>query len=412
MIKILVLNSGSSSLKFQLFDMQGAESNHFNLLASGLVERIGETNSSASLKFTSSKAHDTVDKLAQKKQLVRESPVADHQQAIETMAAMLKESGCMVSMEELTGIGHRVVHGGEHFHDPVVIDEQVLITIKKLIPLAPLHNPANLTGIRLTQQKAPGIPQVAVFDTSFHQSMPEQAYIYGLPYALYKKQHVRRYGFHGTSHQYVSKQAADYLGKSISELKLITIHLGNGTSAAAIQYGHSIDTSMGMTPLEGLIMGTRCGDIDPAIPFYLARETGMTIQELDDLLNKESGLKGICGQNDMRTIVEQAEQGDNRAELAITIFCYHIKKYIGAYIATLNGADAIIFTGGIGENSSLIRERACQDLQNLGINIDSQKNSLHSKEIMEIQGPTSQVKILVIPTNEELEIAIQTIKLI
>jgi len=371
-MKILVLNSGSSSLKFQLFDMLKQQT-----LTHGILEQI-----------------------------------TDHHQAITAMEEILKNSGFMSSMSELSGIGHRVVHGGENFQIPTLIDEQVIDTIEKLIPLAPLHNPANLIGIKAAQQKAPQVPQVAVFDTSFHQSIPEHAYIYGLPYSLYKDLKVRRYGFHGTSHQYVAQQAANYLesrfGKKASELKLISLHLGNGTSATAIHKGKSIDTSMGLTPLEGLVMGTRCGDIDPAIPFYLARETGMTIQEMDDLLNKQSGLKGICGENDMRTIVAQAETGDARSELAINIFCYHIKKYIGAYLAVLDGADAIIFTGGIGENSSLIRERSCQNLQNFGIDIDSEKNSSHSKAVTEIQTDATAIKVLVIPTNEELEIALQT----
>ncbi len=371
-MKILVLNSGSSSLKFQLFDMSKQQ-----MLTSGLLEQ-----------------------------------VTDHQQAIASMEEMLSNSGCLKSVSELDGIGHRVVHGGEDFHDPVLINDQVLDAIEKLIPLAPLHNPANLTGIKIARMRAPDVPQVAVFDTSFHQNIPEQAYIYALPYTLYEKYKVRRYGFHGTSHRYVAQQAADYMakkwGKNPAELKLISLHLGNGTSAAAIENGQSIDTSMGMTPLEGLVMGTRCGDIDPAIPFYLARETGMSIQELDDLLNKQSGLKGICEENDMRTIVQLAEQGDYRSELAINIFCYRIKKYIGAYMAALNGIDAIIFTGGIGENSSLIRERACANLQYLGIEINTEKNRQHCRKIQEIQNDSSRIKILVIPTNEELEIAMQS----
>lgn len=375
-MKILVLNSGSSSLKFQLFDMTRQQT-----LTHGILEQ-----------------------------------VSDHQQAIVTMTAMLRDSGHMNEISELAGIGHRVVHGGEYFHEPVLIDEQVITTIEKLIPLAPLHNPANLMGIKVAKQSAPQIPQVAVFDTSFHQTIPEYAYIYALPYALYQNQQIRRYGFHGTSHHYVAQQASNHLevnlGKKASELKLISLHLGNGASATAITNGKAIDTSMGMTPLEGLAMGTRSGDIDPAIPFYLARETGMSIQQLDDLLNKESGLKGICGENDMRTIVAQAEKGDARSELAINIFCYRIKKYIGSYLAALNGIDAIIFTGGIGENSSLIRERCCQNLQNLGIDIDPEKNNNHSKNILEIQTDTAPVKVLVVPTNEEFEIALQTVSII
>ncbi|MCK5356716.1 MAG: acetate kinase [Methyloprofundus sp.] len=407
-MKILVLNSGSSSLKFQLFALDSLASQQFQLLASGLVEQIGEARGSTQIEYTNQQQ--------QLKNFKQESVISDHPQALEIMSHTLKIKNCLASMEELAGIGHRVVHGGEYFSDPVLINEQVITTIDSLSPLAPLHNPANLTGIRLAQKKAPQVPQVAVFDTSFHQSIPKPAYIYALPYSLYEKNKVRRYGFHGTSHHYVAKQASAYLvdhhPKDTTDLKLISIHLGNGTSISAILNGQSIDTSMGMTPLEGLVMGTRSGDIDPAILFYLHRETGMGFDELDTLLNKQSGLKGICGTNDMRRIVAQAKQGDQQAELAMHIFAYRIKKYIGAYLAALNGVDAIIFTGGIGEHSSVIRALACQDLDNLGIQVDAAKNNDTSKEPLEIQSDTSIVKILVIPTNEELEIAQQTIDVI
>ena len=413
MNKILVLNSGSSSLKFQLFNIQSVGNNKHNsinchLIASGLVEKIGDINSTAHLKLSDAPSGAEI-------RLNR--PISNHKKAIETMEFLLKENDCLNTVEELVGVGHRVVHGGEDFYQPTLINDNVLETIQKLSPLAPLHNPANLTGINAIKQRAPKLPQVAVFDTAFHQSIPEHAYLYGLPYELYEQQKVRRYGFHGTSHHYVAKQAADYLGKALSELKIISLHLGNGTSAAAIEHGLSIDTSMGMTPLEGLVMGTRCGDIDPAISFYLAKETGLSLQALDQLLNKESGLKGICGQNDMRVIVERSNQGDIKAKLAIKIFCYRIKKYIGAYLAAMNGADVIIFTGGIGENSAEIREFSCQKLQNLGISIDSLKNNQRvtkqsDQSIMEIQSLTGQSKILVIPTNEELEIAVQAMKII
>jgi acetate kinase len=281
-----------------------------------------------------------------------------------------------------------------------------------MVPLAPLHNPANLTGIEVARERRPDVPQVAVFDTAFHQSMPPHAFHYAIPHELYAKHHIRRYGFHGTSHYYVAKEAASHLGKPLESVKLITLHLGNGASAAAIASGKSIDTSMGMTPLEGLIMGTRCGDIDPAIHFYLKRSTGMTDEELESMLNKESGLKGVCGENDMREAERLAEEGDERAQLAIHMFCYRIKKYIGAYIAVLGGVDAIIFTGGIGENSSLIRKLACQGLAGLGIIIDMHKNKVESKDIREVQQDGSPVKVLVIPTNEELEIARQTVECI
>ena len=328
------------------------------------------------------------------------------------MSDMLKESGTLSDMDELAGIGHRVVHGGEAFHQPVCIDETVIGTIEELIPLAPLHNPANLTGIRVALENAAQVPQVAVFDTAFHQSIPEHAYLYALPYSLYEKQKIRRYGFHGTSHSYVARQAALYLGKPMEELNIITLHLGNGASAAAIQGGRCIDTSMGLTPLEGLVMGTRSGDLDPAILFYLGRQSGLDMDALDKLLNKQSGLKGICGENDMRTISQAAEAGDKRAKLALAIFSYRIKKYIGAYMAALGGVDCVVFTGGIGENSALVRQMSCQNMDRLGLRLDVKKNSVRQQETLEIQAPGNQVKLLVIPTNEEYEIASQTLQVI
>ncbi len=330
------------------------------------------------------------------------------------MTKQLSEQGHIQHLADLDAIGHRVVHGGEHFKQPTLIKPQAINAIEQLIPLAPLHNPANLLGIKMARQLAPEVPQVAVFDTSFHTSLPDYAYTYGLPYKLYKEYHIRRYGFHGTSHQYVSKKAAEFLYSNYNILKprLISLHLGNGASATAIHNGQSIDTSMGMTPLEGLLMGSRSGDLDPAILFYLARETGADMDELDNLLNKQSGLKGICGQNDMRSIVNQAEQGDRLSALAIHIFCYRIKKYIGAYTAALNGLDSIIFTGGIGENSAFIRERVCSNMDGLGIEMDTQKNQNSYAELLELQSQASAVKILAIKTNEELEIALQTEQLL
>ncbi len=398
-MKILVLNSGSSSLKFQLFKKED-----LSVLASGLIEQIGNSSSAASLSFP--------DPSGLKKELTRNDPVADHRQAIKVMAEMLQESGTLVDTSELAGIGHRVVHGGEAFHQPVRIDDTVIAAIEELIPLAPLHNPANLMGIRVTMEHTANTPQVAVFDTAFHQSIPEHAYLYALPYSLYEEQKVRRYGFHGTSHSFVARRAAAYLNKPIAELNIITLHLGNGASAAAICGGKCIDTSMGMTPLEGLVMGTRSGDLDPAILFYLGRESGLDMDELDSLLNKESGLKGICGENDMRTISQAAEQGDSQAKLALTIFSYRLKKYIGAYMAALGGVDAIVFTGGIGENSAMVRELSCQGLERLGIHLDTERNRLRQKEILEIHAADSRVSLLVIPTDEEYEIARQTLQVI
>ncbi len=398
-MKILVLNAGSSSLKFQLFGLPDLQ-----VLASGLIEQIGDEQSHARLTFFNAAGDEQT--------LKRTMVVAEHQQAIMVMAELLRESGVMTDIKELAGIGHRVVHGGEAFHEPVLIDDSVLAAVEELIPLAPLHNPANLIGIRVAIEHAGTIPQVAVFDTAFHQTIPDYGYLYALPYTLYEEQKVRRYGFHGTSHGYVAGQAAHYLGKPLAELNIISLHLGNGASAAAVQSGKCIDTSMGLTPLEGLIMGTRSGDLDPAILFYLARETGMDIDDLDRLLNKQSGLKGICGENDMRTITELAQQGDDQARLALTMFCYRLKKYIGAYIAALGGVDCIVFTGGIGENSAIVRQMSCQGLERLGISLDTEKNGERRKEILEIQRADSLVKILVVPTDEELEIATQTLQVI
>jgi acetate kinase len=398
-MKILVLNAGSSSLKFQLFNMLDLSS-----LASGVIEQIGEVQGHARVEYLDSTSNEQVAETRQS--------VPDHRSAIELMATLLKEKEILPDVNELAGVGHRVVHGGEAFHEPVRITEKVLNRIRELVPLAPLHNPANITGIEVVMEQVPDVPQVAVFDTAFHQSIPEHAYLYALPYILYEKHRIRRYGFHGTSHSYVSRKAAEYLNRPYDELKMITLHLGNGASAAAIDHGLCVDTSMGLTPLEGLVMGTRSGDLDPAILFYLARETGMDITELDNLLNKESGLKGICGNNDMRSIGKLAAAGDTQALLAFEIFCYRIKKYVGAYLAVLGGVDCLIFTGGIGENDIKVRERSLYDLDSLGISVDPVKNNTHSDGILEIQNEDSRCKILVVPTDEEFEIAAQTVELI
>ncbi|VAW68034.1 Acetate kinase [hydrothermal vent metagenome] len=400
-MKILVLNSGSSSLKFQLFEE--ADGN-LHALASGLIEQIGAAESTSQLTFT--------DASGLKKKLRQQTHVIDHREAITQMTLLLKSSDTLADTNELIGIGHRVVHGGETFKQPSKIDNKVLAGIEELIPLAPLHNPANLMGIRMSMEYAEQIPQVAVFDTAFHHSIPQHAYLYALPFELYKQQKIRRYGFHGTSHSYVAQQAALHLDTPLENLKMITLHLGNGASAAAINHGDCIDTSMGMTPLEGLVMGTRSGDLDPAILLYLSRKTGMNIDELDTLLNKKSGLKGICGENDMRKISQAAEQGEPLSSLALKLFCYRLKKYIGAYIAALGGIDCIVFTGGIGENSAVVRQMSCDDMQWLNLDIDKQKNNKQQQGIFEIQTYNSQVKILVIPTNEEYEIARQTLQVI
>jgi acetate kinase len=316
------------------------------------------------------------------------------------------------SSAELLGIGHRVVHGGEAFREPVLIDEKVIETIRDLIPLAPLHNPANLLGIEAARQVFPGVPQVAVFDTAFHHSMPPHAFTYALPYSFYALHGVRRYGFHGTSHLWVAKKAAAHLKKPLVSLNLITLHLGNGASAAAIRQGLSVDTSMGMTPLEGFAMGTRCGDLDPAIPFYLKRVTRLADGDFEALLNKGSGLKGICGANDMREILRMANRGEPQAQLALELYCYRIKKYLGAYFAVLGRVDAVVFTGGIGENAASIRKQCCQGIEVLGITVDDRKNEKAYEEVLEIQRDGAPVKILAVRTDEEREIAEQTINAI
>lgn len=379
-MRILVLNAGSSSVKYQVFSMAG----NAEVLTSGLVDRIGEPG----------------------------SEMTSHHHALEHLILHLQREGIIGSGQGIDAIGHRVVHGGERFQQPVLIDADVIAAIRDMIPLAPLHNPANLQGIEVAQQLFPGIPQVAVFDTAFHQTMPPVAFRYALPAELYREYRVRRYGFHGTSHQYVAQQAALYLKRDLSELNLITMHLGNGCSATAIAQGKSVDTSMGMTPLEGLVMGTRCGDLDPALHFYLQREMGLTADTLEHLLNKQSGLKGICGVGDMREVQSRMDLGDTDAQLAEALFVYRAKKYLGAYFAVLGNVDAIIFTGGIGEHSARIREQICANLQGLGIGVDSNKNQQRSKQVMPFHSDTASVQLLVIPTNEELAIARSTAALI
>ena len=397
-MKILVLNSGSSSLKFQLFEMKDLQ-----VLASGIIEQIGEEKSQCTLHYLDGDTPSHIEKLL---------TIPSHHAAIATMAVLLRETETLTDIHELHGIGHRVVHGGEHFHEPMRIDSKVIHAIEDLIPLAPLHNSANLSGIKVAMEQAPDIPQVAVFDTAFHQTIPKHGFLYALPYSLYTKYRIRRYGFHGTSHHYVAKQAAEFIGKPITSLNIITLHLGNGASVTAIKNGQSVDTSMGMTPLEGLIMGTRSGDLDPAVLFYLARQTGMGIDELDSLLNKDSGLKGICGDNDMRTITERSAQDDPQALLALEMFCYRLKKYIGSYLAVLGVVDCLIFTGGIGENSAQVRQISCQGLEPLGMIIDAEKNTCRTNGIAIINSAESATTILVVPTDEEFEIAAQTMQII
>ncbi len=395
-MNILVINSGSSSIKYQLFDMADG-----TVLAAGLLEQIGEATSR--LTHNARREDGDID------ELVQVEPVSDHEEGFETIlrafadTGLLKEGG-----DELGGIGHRVVHGGEAFQEPTLITDEVIETIREQIPLAPIHNPANLTGIEVTFARMPKTPQVAIFDTAFHQSIPPHAFHYALPHELAAKHSVRRFGFHGTSHRYVTRATAAFLGKSLEDVNLITCHLGNGASVCAVRGGRSVDTSMGMTPLEGLIMGSRSGDMDPGIIFYLGRKARMSLDQLDALLNKRSGMKGLCGVNDMREIEDMALNGDQRARLALDMYSYRLKKYIGMYSAVLGRVDALVFTAGIGEKSPIVRGLACADLDNLGIRLDADKNEAKSKAIREIQAKGSAVRILVVPTNEELEIAQQS----
>jgi len=395
-MKVVVINSGSSSVKYEVF-----EASDFSVLSSGLLERIGESESIHT--------HRAYGASGAVKETVRRERMSNHEEGFRFILSMPADSQGIKDPAELLGIGHRVVHGGEAFREPVLIDEKVMETIRELIPLAPLHNPANLLGIEAARRVFPGVPQVAVFDTAFHQSMPPHAFIYALPYSLYVLHHVRRYGFHGTSHLWVAKKTAAHLEKPLTSLNLISLHLGNGASAAAIRQGLSMDTSMGMTPLEGLVMGTRCGDLDPAVPFYLRRETPTPEGDLEALLNKGSGLKGICGANDMREILKMGDRGERQAQLALDLYCYRIKKYIGAYFAVLGRVDAVVFTGGIGENAAPIRGQCCQGLEALGITVDERKNETAYAEVLEIQRDDAPVKVLAVRTKEEREIAEQTV---
>lgn len=396
-MKILVLNCGSSSIKYQFLDTDTK-----TLLAKGQVERIGM--GSAVL------THVPHDK--EKVRIVGE--ILDHTIAIEyVIAVMLSPNhGVIKDKNEIEAVGHRVVHGGETFSGSVLITNQVMQALKDNIELAPLHNPPNIKGIEAAKKHLPHTPQCGVFDTAFHVKMPAKAFLYGIPYELYKKYKIRRYGFHGTSHRYVSERAAKLLGKPIEELKIITAHLGNGASMAAINGGQSVDTTMGFTPLEGLLMGTRSGDLDPSVILYIMGKEGLSLMEANTLLNKHSGLIGLSGDSsDMREIEEAMQEGDKRSKRAFDVFTYRIKKYIGAYTATMGGADALVFTGGIGENSPLVRSDVCENMDFLGIELDSEKNETATGESI-ISNEDSKVKVLRIPTNEELVIALDTEKIV
>lgn len=393
MAKILAINAGSSSLKFQLFQMPEEK-----VVTKGLVERIGLNDSIFTISFRDEKVQNVTD-------------IPNHEVAVQLLLDQLINLGIIESFSEIDGVGHRVVHGGENFTDSVLITDEVLKQLEDLSDLAPLHNPANVTGIKAFKQILPNVPHVAVFDTAFHQTMPESSYLYSLPFEYYEKYRIRKYGFHGTSHKYVTQRAAELLERPIKQLRLISCHLGNGSSIAAVEGGKSIDTSMGFTPLEGLPMGTRSGNIDPALIPYIMEKTGKTAEEVVHVLNKKSGLLAVSGfSSDLRDIESEAEKGNKRAELALEIFANSIHKYIGSYAARMNGVDAIIFTAGIGENSSTVRARVLKGLEFMGVYWDPDLNKVRGKEMF-INYPFSPVKVLVIPTNEEVMIARDVIRL-
>ncbi|MCQ2547450.1 MAG: acetate kinase [Clostridia bacterium] len=396
-MKVLVINCGSSSLKYQVIDMDGEK-----LLAKGLVERIGMDGSV----ITHEKIGD--DKVK------TEVPMKDHNDAIAQVLAAVqdKDHGVVASMDEIGAVGHRVVHAGEKYAQSVLITDDVIKALEECIELAPLHNPANLMGIAACQKLMPSTPMVAVFDTAFHQTMPAESYIYAVPYEYYEKYGVRRYGFHGTSHKYVSQRAAAMLGKDLKDLKIITCHLGNGASCAAVNGGKVYDTSMGLTPLEGLVMGTRSGDLDPAIVSFVGAKEGLDLAGMDTVLNKKSGVLGISGvSSDFRDIEEAMKDGNERAGLALDVFAKRVKGYIGSYFAEMNGCDAIVFTAGVGENSASMRAKICENMDALGIKIDEELNNVRGEERI-ISAADSKIKILLIPTNEELMIARDTLELV
>lgn len=393
-MKILVINSGSSSIKFQLFEMPEK-----NVLATGMVERIGLNGSKIELKVNNDQFEELRD-------------IQNHEEGLKMVANLLLEPsiGLLKDPNEIDAVGHRVVHGGSTFSQTVMINEEVKGKIKELFGLAPLHNPHNFKGIEVSEKIFTRAAQIAVFDTAFHQSMPEEAFRYAIPEEFYVKHQIRTYGFHGTSHKYVSQKAILHLNKK--ESKIVTVHLGNGCSITAIKNGKSIDHSLGFGPMNGLVMGTRSGDIDQSVIFYLMDELGLSSKEVKRILQEESGMLGLTGYSDLREIETKAENGDRDCLLALRINAYRVKKYIGAYVGALNGIDALVFTAGIGENSDIMRRLICQDLDYLGIDLDLKKNAIRSKEIREIQEEKSSVKIMVIPTNEEIEIAEQSYKLV
>ncbi|MBN1154199.1 acetate kinase [candidate division KSB1 bacterium] len=392
MMKILVLNSGSSSIKYKLFEMPECAS-----LAAGIIQRIGEESS-------------IIKQESANGEVKFEQPIKNHEEGLELIQSLLTQNDHAIiqTLDEIDACGHRIVHGGESISGSVLIDDQVETIIEEYFDLAPLHNPPNLIGVRAAKKFLTNVPHIACFDTAFHQTLTPIAYMYALPYEFYQKFKIRKYGFHGTSHLYVARRAAKLLNIPMEQVKLITCHLGNGCSITAVEHGKSVDTSMGLTPLEGLIMGTRTGDFDPAIVFHLIRK-GYRAEELDVIANKRSGLLGISGiSNDVRDLVNKAETGHERARLALEMFCYRLKKYIGSYLAVLNGCDGIVFTGGIGENASILREWTIANISALGITLDHQKNDEAGSNERFINSPDSKIKIMVIPTNEEIAIALET----
>lgn len=397
-MKVLVINAGSSSLKYQLYDMTDE-----SVLAKGLVERIGMDSSILTHKPTG------------KEEVTEVSDILEHTTAIRKVLEKLthKEHGVLQTIDEIEAVGHRVVHGGEAFKGSALITGEVKSEIRRLFDLAPLHNPACMMGIQAAESNLPNVPQTVVFDTAFHQTMPEKAYLYAIPKVLYKKHKVRRYGFHGTSHEYVSQTAAAFLGQRIEDLKIITCHIGNGASLTAVKDGISIDTSMGLTPLEGLIMGTRSGDLDPAVVPFVMNKEELTINEVNSMLNKHSGLLAISGSSsDMRDITDGMEAGEPNATLAFEMYEYRLRKYIGSYAAAMNGVDVIVFTAGVGENSAIVREKVCENLTYLGVEIDPELNKIRSGDPRRISTPNSKVEVLVVPTNEELVIARDTHRIV
>jgi acetate kinase len=396
---ILVLNCGSSSVKYQLLEMQAEI-----LMASGLVERIGEA--------TGGITHRRMPGSADERTFSMEQAIPDHATALDRVVKLVTgdRTGVIKDISGIAGVGHRIVHGGETFSASTLVDDTVVQGIRAQIPLAPLHNPGGLAGIETAKRLLPGIPNVAVFDTAFHQTMPAEAYRYAIPKPLYAELKIRRYGFHGTSHLYVAKQCAKVLNRALEQTTCITVHLGNGCSMAAIKNGRCVDTSMGLTPLAGLVMGTRSGDVDPALHAFLADNKGLSVREIDTVLNKQSGLLGLCGRSDMRDIHARIAQGDKDAELALNIFCRRVTQYIGQYMAILENTQAICFTAGIGENDARVRHLSCATLSGLGVRLDQKRNAQASGgKTCEISSPESRVRVWVIPTNEELEIAVQTV---